>query len=256
MRKELSNKPLLEAIFELKWKLKEISEGVKVDPNYKLLLGMIYDRIKDEYPYYEELPTATMPDEMAGHVIQNRFRTNENEWPVFQIGPGIITVNDTQGYVWDDFQKRINDIIGILHEVYPNSEENLKFESVSLRYLDSIEFNFENNNIFDFLKDEMKTHVKFYDKLFDGTGVESSPLGFDFKTSFVCNNPKGAMFLRFGRVNINSSDNLMWETMVKSLYGDTPQKQEDLEVWVNEAHDLTDDWFFKLIDGNLMRRFE
>ncbi|MCX6750116.1 MAG: hypothetical protein NTZ83_01545 [Candidatus Pacearchaeota archaeon] len=46
----LKNKPLVEAIFELRWQLKEIQPGVKVDPNYKMLIGRVYERLKEEYP--------------------------------------------------------------------------------------------------------------------------------------------------------------------------------------------------------------
>ncbi|MCD6239350.1 MAG: TIGR04255 family protein [Thermotogae bacterium] len=96
-RKILKNKPLVEAIFEFRWKLQEPSIGVKIDPHYKILIGRMYDRVKDEYPFHEQLPAATMPDEIAGYVVQHRFRKDKDKWPLIQIGPGIITLNDTEG---------------------------------------------------------------------------------------------------------------------------------------------------------------
>ncbi|WP_275045745.1 MULTISPECIES: hypothetical protein [Fervidobacterium] len=38
----LRNKPLIEAIFEVKWRLKQEASGVRMDPNYKLNVGRIY----------------------------------------------------------------------------------------------------------------------------------------------------------------------------------------------------------------------
>ena len=35
-KKELKNKPLIEAIFELRWKLHNIAPGITTDPNYNL----------------------------------------------------------------------------------------------------------------------------------------------------------------------------------------------------------------------------
>jgi hypothetical protein len=50
LRKVLKNKPLVEAIFEIKWGLKQISEGLRVDPHYKILVGSLYAKIREEYP--------------------------------------------------------------------------------------------------------------------------------------------------------------------------------------------------------------
>jgi uncharacterized protein (TIGR04255 family) len=98
-RKILRNKPLLEAIFELRWELQEQAPGLKLDPHYKILIGSLYDRVKDEYPFHEELPTATIPDEISGYIVKHRFRKSENGWPLIQLGPGVVTLNDTEGYV-------------------------------------------------------------------------------------------------------------------------------------------------------------
>ena len=105
MSKELSNKPLVEAIFELKWKLKKSENGGQIDPNYKILVGMLYDRLKRNYPQLEALPASDMPDEMVPHVVQNRFRVGKGKWPLVQIGPGILTVNDTGNYTWENVPK-------------------------------------------------------------------------------------------------------------------------------------------------------
>ena len=43
-RKILKNKPLVEAIFGLKWELQEPQPEMKIDPHYKLLIGRFYDK--------------------------------------------------------------------------------------------------------------------------------------------------------------------------------------------------------------------
>ena len=78
--KNLKNKPLVEAILEVKWKLQSSVPNLQLDPHYKLLLGRLYDRVSEEYPEHEQLPTATMPDEIAGYMVQHRFRHAANEW--------------------------------------------------------------------------------------------------------------------------------------------------------------------------------
>lgn len=87
--KVLKNKPLVEAILEVKWALTSPTPGVQIDPHYKILLGRLYDKVCEQYPEHEQLPTATVPDEIVGHTVQHRFRYAPNDWPLIQVGPGI-----------------------------------------------------------------------------------------------------------------------------------------------------------------------
>ena len=254
-RKVLKNKPLVEAIFEIKWELKENGEGLRIDPHYKILVGSLYSKLKTEYPYHEPLPSASIPDDIAGHLIQHRFRKGVNQWPLVQIGRGIFTVNNTEGYIWEGFEGKVIGAVKSLFEAYPESE-NLKINSLLLRYIDAVEFNFETNNIFDFLAGKMKTTVKPYSGLFKDTSVDSTPLSFDWRFSFPCKKPAGVIHLRFVRGKKANADGLIWETVVQSTNEQVLQMPEKLTEWLNDAHTLTDDWFFKLIEGELERRFE
>ncbi len=255
-RKVLKNKPLLEAIFEIRWELQEPAPGMKIDPHYKILIGTMYDRVKDEYPFHEQLPTATMPDEIAGYVVQHRFRKDRDKWPLIQIGPGIVTLNDTEGYVWEDFKKRIHHVLDVLFEAYPDADSNLKINWLLLRYIDAVDFNYQENNIFDFLKCNLKVGVEIYKELFKETGVSNLPLGFDLRFSFPATKPKGAAHLRFVRGNRKNADALIWETQVQSVGEDVPKNKDQITAWVTDAYILTDNWFFKMIEGELLRRFE
>lgn len=254
-RKKLTNKPLIEAIFELRWELKEIGQGIKIDPHYKILVGSIYSKLKTEYPYHEALPAAAIPDDIAGHVVQHRFRKDKNQWPLIQIGPGILTVNDTAGYIWEDFEKKVLAAVAALFESYPEPE-NIKINSLLLRYIDAVEFNYQSDDIFKFLSNHMKTGIKLYPDLFNGTGVESAPSSFDWRFSFPSQKPDGTIHLRFIRGKKENEDALIWETMVQSMGERAFQTTDNIQKWLNDAHNLTDDWFFKLIAGELERRFE
>ena len=254
--KVLKNKPLIEAIFELRWSLQEQTKGVKIDPHYKLIIGRLYDKLNKEYFYHEQLPSASMPDEIAGYVVQHRFRKGKDDWPLIQIGPGVITVNDTEKYLWHDFEKRTNNAVSTLYEVYPDSKNNLRFNRSLLRYIDAIKFDFENEDIFGFLKDKMKIEVTLYNKLFDTSKVDSKAFGLDLRFSFALIEPKGVIHLRFVKGEHKGQRALIWETMVEALGANVPQNKSEINEWVKKAHNLTDDWFFKIIDGELLRRFE
>lgn len=254
--KILKNKPLVEAIFEMKWKLQEPNPGVTIDPHYKILIGRLYDRLAKEYSYHEQLPTASFPDEMLGHIVQHRFRKGKDLWPLIQIGPGILTVNDTENYIWTDFEKRCTQAVESLFEAYPESKINLQIEGLLLRYINAVDFDYKRNDIFTFLREKMKTNVSLPSILFDDISVNRLPIGFDCRFSFPSSSPKGAIHLRFVRGNRKGLDALIWETMVQSVSEDVPKIPDNFKEWIDGAHTITDDWFFKLIEGELLRRFE
>lgn len=256
VRKILKNKPLVEAIFEVKWELQEQKPEIRIDPHYKLLIGRIYDKVNSEYPFHEQLPTASMPDEIAPYVVQHRFRKEKDKWPLIQMGPGIMTLNDTDNYVWEDFEKRVETVVDTLFQLYPESKDNLKVTGLMLRYIDAIEFDYGAGKIFDLLKNEMKTSLDLHKELFEGTGVDESPIAFSLGFSFPSTKPKGAVRLRFSRGKKKNLDALIWETMVQSIGDDAPTARDGIIEWIKEAHSLVNDWFFKIIAGNLEKRFE
>ncbi|MGC8734603.1 MAG: TIGR04255 family protein [bacterium] len=152
--KTLKNNYLLESIFELRLNLKELSDNLKINFDYNLFfLAKMYERIVREYPVYKELPTSDIHPKIATYIIQHRFRKAEDDWPIVQIGPGIITLNDTKkNYKWTDFYKRINNLLDIIFEIYP---KNLKINHLILRYINSIDYDYENKDILLFLKNNL-----------------------------------------------------------------------------------------------------
>ena len=73
----------------------------------------------------------------------------------------------------------------MLFEAYPDAENNLKINWSLLRYIDAINFNYENENIFSFLQENLKVSIEVYEKLFEETGVSNLPLDFDLRFSFL-----------------------------------------------------------------------
>jgi uncharacterized protein (TIGR04255 family) len=255
-RKVLNNKPLVEAIFDMRWKLQIRDDGARIDPNYKLLVGVLYEKIKKDYPFHEELPTASLPDEISANIIQHRFRKAKDEWPLIQIGPGVLTINDTVNYVWEDFQKRIINLVSTFLDVYKIWAEPTVYQLI-LRYRDAIEFDFSKEDIYDFLKQKMKMDIGIYKRLFEDGEVEMQPIGFDASFSFKSTKPPGEATLRFTKgKKKDGSEGLVWDTIVVLRKELTNQKSAELFAWVEDAHNLTDKWFFMIIEGELEKRFE
>src|SRR6266702_4375605 len=130
----LPNKPLAEAIFELRWDLPQspINPAMHTDPNYKLLVGTLYDKVKDRFSFHESLPASALPEEIVNYIVQHRFRTESvTGWPIIQLGSGILTFNETQNYHWNTFEPNLNFAVGSLYEAYPS--KNLNIKEVALR---------------------------------------------------------------------------------------------------------------------------
>ncbi|MFH1229902.1 MAG: TIGR04255 family protein [Planctomycetota bacterium] len=254
--KDLNSKPLVEAIFEIRWKLQSPTGGINIDPHYKIVVGMLYNRLKEDYPEHKPLPSASVPDEIAGYVIQHQFRRIKEGWPVVQIGPGILTVNDTKSYHWDDFKTRCLKTVKILFEVYPDAFNSLKIEGLLLRYIDAYNFDYNNKNILEFLKEKMKTTISLPDSFFTGSNVKNMPLELDTKFVYPLTKPQGVVVLRLVNGQKERQNAIIWETMVQSKNTGLPQIPDNLERWLEESHSIMHDWFFKLIEGALEKEFE
>ncbi len=262
-RKDLKNKPLVEAILEIRWHLVQLFkvEGQAQmmvparDPHYRLLLARLFDRFQKEYPVHEQLPTANLPDDMLGQVLQHRFRSAKDEWPLVQVGPGVFTVNDTHRYTWTDFQQRAREAVVRLYDAHPSVAE-FHVQSLVLRYIDAVEYNYKDENAFAFLRDKMKLGINLPDSLFQNTSVESRPQSFSWQAVFQCSKPPGTVHLSFATGQKEDTPAILWETTVQSAGDDLPNMPGGFPDWFDAAHEITDEWFFKLIEGELERRFE
>ncbi|MBI5788034.1 MAG: TIGR04255 family protein [Candidatus Schekmanbacteria bacterium] len=251
--KILKNKPLVESILEIKWTLASPAPNILIDPHYKLLLGRLYERLSSNYPEHEQLPSAMIPDEMAAHIVQHRFRYSSGDWPLVQIGPGIITINDTHKYTWDDFRSRCIDIIHKLFSAHPKPSD-LKIEGLFLRYIDAVEFDYESTDIYTFLREKMKVTLELPQNLFTNN-IRKLPNLFSWQSAFSCANPKGMVTVCFATGHKEAKPALLWETMVHTTGANVPPLPEGFQKWIDSAHTITDDWFFKIIEGELERRF-
>lgn len=252
----LQNKPLIEALFEVRWELQtrpaNMDKTIRVDPHYKLLVGSLYSKMKEEYPFHMPLPASTLPDEIAAYVVQHRFRKEENGWPLFQLGPGILSLNDSVQYTWEDFSERINTIVNELKNVYPSEVSNLRVSSLLLRYINSSHI--DNENILKFLQEKMKIEIKMNPKFFQDKSVEKNPSNFDVQFSYSLVGLDGDIHLRF--IYNKIMNDLRWEIFISSNFEAKDFASSEIVEWAEMAHSIVEDWFLKIIDGELMEEYK
>ena len=163
-------------------------------------------------------------------------------------------MNDTHKYTWPDFRHRAVKAVNKLFEAYPKPD-TLKVNNVLLRYIDAVKFDYSKDNIFQFLRDKMRVAASLPDNLFGGNDIQRIPKSFNWQSAFTCIKPTGTVNVRFATGQKDAKPCLLWETMVRSEGGEVPAMPRDFEPWIEAAHGITDDWFFKLIEGELERRF-
>jgi len=254
-KRVLSKPPLVEAIFELRWALKESERGIALDPHYKMLVGRLYDKLMSEYPEHEQLPSSAVPDEIASYLVMHRFRKAKGSWPLVQLGPGVITVNDTERYEREDFERRIARAVDSLFAVYPESQTSLAVARTLVRYIDSVEIGPE-EDAREFLADKLKLSVRLHENLFEETGVANKCVGLDVRLAFPCSAPEGLVHLRFCTGDRFGRPAIIWETMIESRPDGVPKTREQINDWVAKSNNVVHSWFFQLIEGELLQRFE
>lgn len=136
--KKLPNAPLQEVILEVKWNI-PFNSGLRafVDPGFDVALGRFQGAVEDKFPVVIRKFPQEIPYHILGRQTVYQFWTGEKVWPVLQLGPGILSVNDTEkNYEWKaKFLPLVKSAISDLCKAY---QEDLKFESFSLRYIDTV----------------------------------------------------------------------------------------------------------------------
>jgi len=250
---KLSKQPLIEVVFELQWGNKKT---FPVDPNYRIVVGALYEHIREDFPEIESLPTVNIPEEAVPpevKIIQYRFWRRNRKWPIVQLGPGILTVNMNKDYeTWEKFKPIISDIVEKFLKIYPE-KENLFIHKLVLRYLDAFAFDFLNKNILDFLKNKLHVSISLdFGEDERRERFSPNPLNIDFKLDYSLNEPKGVLGVRFFKAIVENKDSLIMESYVLSY--ERPSVEVDTKSiinWLDKAHDMTDFLFSNLIRGEL-----
>lgn len=252
----LPNKPLIEAIFEMRWKLTQKRGGSEFDPNYTFLIGLYYDKIKSIFPFKENLPSSLAPADMIPYIVQYRFRKSVNDWPLTQIGPGILTVNDTKDYSWENnFKDYCTDLILKFKASYPDSA-NLKVSELRLRYINAIEFNFEKEDVYKFLTNRLNLTLSLPSQIKLSKTININPYGFNLTFSLPVSDPKGANVYKISKGKKNNNDAIIFELITISKDKDLTNISFPFDSWLESAHAQTENSFYAFTEGGLLRSFK
>jgi len=276
----LTRNPLVEAWLEIQWSAKPKSPqvsvaqhgqaaGSEVDPFYQLAVGAIYRQIKDDYPTTEYLPANDAPPTQLPHAVRIRFRRAADQWPVMQFGPGIGTVNVAKvnfarQYSWSSFRGESLR----LREVLLNAYEDAVLEPIacSLRYRNAIHFNYADQNILEFLKEQLNLDLRLSPYIPGDVGAHTWPTDINLNLRFLLVKPEGAGVIRVQTgFELSEADAelaggkpiilLDYEVQSRSSQAPALEHEQDFGAWLEDAHDVLHDWFFASIEGPLRESY-
>lgn len=252
---DLPNKPLVEAILELRWLLDDHAQpGTFVDPGFRILLARFYDRIQPEGFQSIDLPIAAVPEVLTSHVVRHQFRKASDTWPLFQLGPGILTVNETSSYTWDTYFPVAKSAIERLFASYP-SESPLRPGDVRLRYLNALPFDPSKVDPLQFLSRYLHTQIDVDAEMFRNHDRVPRPESCRLHVRYPLEG-LGAGEIHFSTGLRDNKPAILWENRIHLSGSDTPDTPEGLATWLEAAHTVAEDWFFALARGDLLESFE
>ncbi len=247
----LSNPPLTEALLEVRWALLENSNGTQIDNSYPVVAGLLFERVKQDFPHIERLPAAGMPDEITPHVVKQRFRSSPEGWPLMQIGPGVASLNfTTDGYGWQGFRERALSFFRMLQEARQATPAPSLINSVVLKYLNILE---RPADLLAFFKDKMHTDVRVPFTT-DHPEIEG-PTAFLMDVEYQIPKTKTKASIRLRTGERNGQPVLGWDLRARSIGPDAPQAVPQFRDWLDAAHDFLRQWFFVFIAGDLEKQF-
>ena len=136
------NAPLIEVIVELRWGLVSLASmpGAAVDPVFPRASGRFNEAAsKIGFSHVERLIPPEVPLEVVAYQPVFRLRREANKWPLFQIGPGLLSCNVVMPYAgWGAFRRIVESGLQVFDQTFKVSEGLIEPNMVHLRYINGL----------------------------------------------------------------------------------------------------------------------
>ena len=240
---QLSNAPLIELVFRIRWHLRTPGEYLKI----KYLLGDFFYQIKDLYPKRAMINKNEVSAETQLDSVLYQFSQKDIDYPHIQLGNNIMAITCSDDYYyWEDFEERTfvvtSKLINILRDLIGPDHYHLYLD-----YFDFYPLDFQKNNILDFLKKEMK--ISFYQKFHE---TSNHPNSFDLAFEYPVD--LGYLSTSINMAQYNDKEGILVKTGAES--NTIEPDLNKIKDWIRDAHDLCSKSFKKMTEGNLYNSFQ
>lgn len=212
----------------------------------RYLPGDLYAKIRKDYPHREALVPIDIPVEMMEDRPMYRFRKVERGYPLVQVGPGLLSVNTIDPkYDWKEYLEWIVSVVEDFFSVYELSDDPPL--RLVLRYLDFFPFDFDHDNVFEFLNKNL--HLSIEQDFFPN---QSPAKYLNLTLAYDCEAGLYQMQVYRGQ-NQQQEGILMQNIVSQELAFD---QLEDIESWLEDAHAFTHERFIQMTKGPLYESFQ
>jgi len=239
---KLSQAPLIEAIFELRWgQTIALPDGQQAlqfsDDETGFFFGQFKAAAKERgFPHIERANPAIA--DVIPHVVIHRFRKSPSAWPCYQIGQGVFSVNQlNDGYDWTSFKAAIIHGLEILKAGYTGDFENMPVIGYELRYQDAYLFNAQEKPL-EFLQSKFNINLDISDEFRRHPGLKEDIFGTSLAFQLNTVNPNGVLIFSLNEGLINRAPGFITNTVVRSMNSHCPKSDSDIAEWLERAHDL------------------
>lgn len=243
-RKKLPNAPLKEAIFEVFWDSPLDKSGLKVDKEFELSIGKFSLNISENFPIHKRTIPQAASIKVYGLPLY-QFWKGEIQWPVVQLGPGILTVNDTdKNYHWDNTYKP--NILIALNALKKSYNVLPEFKRVSLRYIDSVDFIGE-EDFLAFIHNNLQTSIE------NKYSIPGKQTGLNINQTFSVEDYTVSINIQTAINNVTGAPAIVWIT---SAYKTGKFSEKDLLLWIDTAHSIISDLFVNMLNPTYYASFD
>lgn len=244
---KLPKAPLQEVVLDIKWNLDYDTESnLSIDKGFESAVLKFSSLNNETFNEIENLKPEILPSIAFNYKPLFRFRNSKKLFPLYQIGPGIFSVNsDNENYTWSDFLKLTLNGIQNLKKAYP---KDLIIKNIELRYIDSIQVNtLGDTDKFTFLEKHLNVKAENY------SFTDGKLEGINFIKKFRINDKTFLIIdIATGQDIHTMQEGIYWHTIVKC---NESLKWDEFENWLSEAHELASSTFKKMINSELYEYF-
>ena len=244
---KLPRAPLQEVVLDLKFSLDyDKMTNSFVDNEFEKASFNFSKTASSEFNFTEVVKPSFIPTNAYIYKPTTRFRKSENGYPLFQLGPGIFTVNEIGSeYTWKNFSETIAFGIDCLNKSY---SKQLAIQAVELRYIDVVALDvFGKIDKFDFLEKYLNIKAEGYS--FINGSLENINFAKSFKIDDITNLN---INISTGVLQHTNKESVLWQTAVNTHQ---PLKWEELNAWLESAHTIASSTFKQMINKELYEYF-
>lgn len=249
--------PLVEVIAEVHWQLKPIptSPEAKIDPYFELFKEQFLGWSSNKgFRHHEQLVPKEIPIELLADQVHLRLRTEQGRWPLYQIGPGVLTCNIVPPYKgWPEFRPHLDSGVGALFDHYPLSNKTLRVSRVELHYINLFTSDLGLDDYARFVGEELGAPSALPQQIRED--YVASGLTTVIDSRFQCRKPANSQgAIRISPGNANNRPAVVLELICRKLPGPSVETHNSLIGWFDEAHLAIRSWFESQLSEPLKTR--